>query len=83
MPLTISDEVLQSAGLTEAEARVEIACRLFDGGKLALWPAAKLAEMSRVEFEAELHRRGIPIYRPTIEDVEADLAAFERLDAAR
>jgi hypothetical protein len=30
MTLTISDEVLQSAGLTEAEARVEIACRLLD-----------------------------------------------------
>ena len=83
MPLTISDEVLQSAGLTEEEARVEIACRLFDAEKLALWPAAQLAGMTRLEFEEELRRRKIPIYRPTVEDLQADLAAFERLDAQR
>jgi len=83
MPLTISDEVLQSAGLTEDEARVEIACRLFDAEKLALWPAAQFAGMTRVEFEEELRRRKIPIYRPTIEDLHADLAAFERLDAQK
>lgn len=83
MPLTISDEVLQSAGLTEAEARVEIACRLFDAEKLALWPAAQLAGMTRVEFEDELRQRKIPIYRPTIEDLQADLTAFERLDAQK
>ena len=50
MPVVISDETLRQAGLTEREAVVEIACRLFDAGKLALWPAAKLAGMSRVEF---------------------------------
>jgi len=83
MPLTISDEVLQSAGLTEEEARLEFACRLFDAEKLSLWPAAQLAGMSRVEFEGELHKRKIPIYRPTVEDLRADLAAFERLDRER
>jgi predicted HTH domain antitoxin len=83
MPLTISDEVLESAGLTEAEARVEFACGLFDSDKLALWPAAQLAEMTRLEFEEELRRRNIPIYRPTVEDLQLDLAAFERLDAQR
>jgi predicted HTH domain antitoxin len=83
MPLTISDDLLEAAGLSPGEARIEIACRMFDAGKLALWPAARWAGLSRVEFEAELHRRGIPIYRPTIEDITSDLAAFERLDAQR
>ena len=49
MPVVIPDETLQQAGLTEREALVEIACRLFDAGKLPLWPAAKLAGMSRVD----------------------------------
>lgn len=80
MPLTLSDEILQKAGMTAEEARVEIACRLFDAGKLALWPAAQLAQMSRIEFEDELHKRRIPIYRPTLEDLQAELAAFERLE---
>lgn len=79
MPVVISDETLQQAGLTEREALVEIACRLYDAGKLALWPAAKLAGVSRVEFEGELGRRDIAIYRPTPEDFAHDLAALDRL----
>jgi predicted HTH domain antitoxin len=79
MPLTLSDEVLKQTGMTAEEARVEIACRLFDAGKLALWPAAKFAQLSRVAFEEELHRRHIPIYRPTIADLEAELETLDRL----
>jgi predicted HTH domain antitoxin len=79
MPLTLSDDILQKAGMSADEARVEIACRLFDAGKFALWPAAQLAEMTRIQFEAELSRRKIPIYRPTIADIESDLRAFKQL----
>jgi predicted HTH domain antitoxin len=79
MPLTISDETLQKAGMSADEARVEIACRLFDAGKLELWPAAQLAQMSRSEFEGELLERKIPIYRPTLEDIKGELEAFEQL----
>jgi predicted HTH domain antitoxin len=81
MPLTISlsDEVLQQAGMSAEEARVEIACCLFDAGKLALWPAAQLAQLSRTAFQEELHRRHIPIYRPTVEDFKADLETLDRL----
>jgi predicted HTH domain antitoxin len=79
MPFTLSDEILQRAGMTPEQARVEIACRLFDAGKLDLWPAAQLAEMSRVEFEDALRERGIAIYRPTLEDLQSDLEALEKL----
>ena len=79
MPVVISDETLQQAGMTEREAVVEIACRLFDAGKLALWPAAKMAGLSRVEFESELMKREIPVYRPTLQDLKDDLATLERL----
>ena len=79
MPVVISDETLKQAGLTEREAVVEIACRLFDAGKLALWPAAKMAGMGRSEFEAELGHRKIAVYRPTAQDLADDLAALDRL----
>lgn len=79
MPLTLSDDILKKAGMSADEARVEIACRLFDAEKLALWPAAQLAEMTRIQFEAELSRRKIPIYRPTIADIDSDLRAFKQL----
>ena len=81
MPVIISDETLAQAGLTEREAVVEIACRLFDAGKLHLWPAAKMAGMSRVDFEQELMSRKIPVYRPTLEDLAEDVATLERLRA--
>lgn len=79
MPLVIPDEVLQAAGQTEQEARVEIACRLFQAEKLDLWPAAQFANLSRSAFEAELMKREIPIYRPTAEDVRSDLKTMAKL----
>jgi len=80
MPLSISDDLLREAGLTEQEARVEFACRLFDSGKLQLWPAAKLAGLGRAEFEAELRARDLPVYRYTEEHYRQDLEALRSLE---
>jgi predicted HTH domain antitoxin len=79
MPLLIPDETLREAGLSEHEALVEIACSLFDSDKLTLWSAARLAKLSRVEFEGELMARRIAVYRPTVSDLKADLKALEQL----
>jgi predicted HTH domain antitoxin len=79
MPLIFSDEILEKVGMSADEARVEIACRLFDAGKLDLWPAAQLAQMSRIEFESELSNRKIPIYRLTLEDLVAEQKALDQL----
>jgi predicted HTH domain antitoxin len=65
MALTLSDDILRDLKMDERAARVEIACRLFEAGKLQLWPAAKLAGLSRVQMEDALAERGIPIYRVT------------------
>jgi predicted HTH domain antitoxin len=62
MPLTITDEELQAAGVSAEEARLELASRLFQAGKLDLWPAAQLAGLTRVQMEEALHDRKIPIY---------------------
>ena len=79
MPLTISDETLKEAGLSEKEAQIEIACRLYDAGKLQLWPAAKFAGLGRGEFEEQLHQRNIAVYRPTIEDLKQDLETLKSM----
>ena len=73
MPLVISDEQLQKANLTEREARIELACRLFDIKKLELGAAAKFAGLSRAEFESELMDRKIPVIRYDVEDYEQDM----------
>jgi predicted HTH domain antitoxin len=79
MPLVISDEVLQAAGMSEPEAKLEIACRWFDAGKLAIGHAARLAGLSELEFESELERRSIPRYRYTDEMLENDVATLKNL----
>jgi predicted HTH domain antitoxin len=79
VPVVISDETLRATGLTEREALVEIACRLFAAGKLPLWPAAKLASLSRVAFEQALRERKIAIFRPDERDLADDIAALDRL----
>ena len=72
MPLTISDDVLASAGLTEREALIEFACRLFDADKLPSPTAARLAGLTRTDFESELIARGLPTVRYTEEMWEQD-----------
>ena len=83
MLLEISDELLERAGIKPGEALIVFACRLFDAGKLDLWPAAQLAGLSRVQFERELHRRKIAIYQYTLEDYQEDLKTLEYLDSIR
>jgi predicted HTH domain antitoxin len=78
MPIVIPDEVLQQAGLSEREALIEIACRLFEAGKLQLPDASKLTSLTRTEMEAELLKRKIPIYRPTAEELMSDLETLKR-----
>ena len=81
MPLMISDELLQESGMDAEQARLEIACRLFETGRLSLWTAAKWAELRRAELEGELLERRIPLYHPTPEEVNDDLQALDRLDS--
>lgn len=78
MTLFIPDDILKEAGLTEGEALVEFACRLFDAEKLGKAAAARLCRLERTAFEAELHRRGLTVYRTTIEDYEQDRRSAEK-----
>jgi predicted HTH domain antitoxin len=79
MTITLPDDVVLQAGLTSKEALIELACRLFDVERLDLFAAARLAGMTRIEFEAELRSRHIAIYRPTLEDIADEEAALRKL----
>ena len=79
MPLVIPDDLLAEAGLSERDARIEIACRLYEGGKLTMPAAARWGCLTRREFEEELVSRELPICRPTNEDLKQDLETLQRL----
>ncbi len=79
MPLVISDEMLRAVGMSEQEAKLEIACRWFDEGKLTLGHAARLAGIGEAEFEAQLELRNLPRYRYTEEMLEHDVEALKKL----
>jgi predicted HTH domain antitoxin len=79
MSITISDELLKEAGMSDREALVEIACRLFEAGKLTLPLAARLAGVDRGEMEDQLLDRKIPLYRPSLDDYHQDVAALRKL----
>jgi len=79
MPLVIPDDTLRAAGMSEMEAKLEIACHLFDAGKLTIGHAASLAGISEVEFESQLEFRGIPRYRYTDEMLNHDIEELKKL----
>jgi predicted HTH domain antitoxin len=83
MCLFIPDDILKQAGITDSEAKIELACRLYDTDRLDLWPAAQLAGLSRVEFEIELAKRGLPLIHYSHEDFEQDMRSLEHLRAVQ
>ena len=79
MPLTIPDEWLSEAGISPHDARVEFACRLYDGGRLSFRQAIRWSGLSRTGFEAAIIERGLALYHPTAEELESDLETLARL----
>ena len=62
MPVTISDEVLTAAHISEPELKRELALTLFQQERLTLSQASRLAEMGQLAFQALLADRKIPIH---------------------
>ena len=62
MPVTISDEVLTAAHISEPELKQELAVTLFQQERLTLAQASRLAEMTQLAFQALLADRQIPIH---------------------
>ena len=75
--ISIPEDVLREAKLSESGAALELACRLFETGRLTLWSAARLAGLDRQAMEDALLDRHIPIYRPTAADLADDLKTLD------
>lgn len=78
MSVTISDDVLRSARISEAELRQELAVILFERERLTLAQAAKLAGLDRLRFQHLLASRAIPLHYDVAE-FEADLDTLREL----
>jgi predicted HTH domain antitoxin len=77
MPVTITDEVLTAAHISELELKQELALTLFQQERLTLAQASRVAEMSQLAFQALLADRQIPIHYG-IEEFREDLRTLRR-----
>jgi len=78
MRLTIPDEVIAAAGITEPELKREIALALFQQDRLTLAQASTLAEMSQREFQSLLGERRIPVHYG-MEEFQQDLETLRQM----
>jgi predicted HTH domain antitoxin len=79
MPVTIPDDVLAAAHLSEPELRRELAVALFREERLTLAQASRLAEMDQFTFQSILADRKIsPHYG--IEEFREDLRTIDALE---
>ena len=79
MPVTISDEVLKAAHITEPELKQELALALFQQERLTLAQASRLAGLGQLAFQALMAERRIPIHYGVAEFRE-DLQALRLTD---
>jgi predicted HTH domain antitoxin len=78
MSVTIPDEVLEAARMSDAELRQELAVLLFQRDRLTLAQASHLAGMDLLSFQHLLASRGIPMHYD-LEDFEQDLSTLRDL----
>jgi predicted HTH domain antitoxin len=83
MTLSIPDEILAQAGLSERDALTELACRLYDADKLDFNTAARLGGLSRVELERELLARKLAIVHYSEDDFRQDRETIAHLGSAK
>jgi len=76
MPVTISDEVLWAAHLSERELKQELALTLFRQERLTLAQASRFAEVGQFAFQSLLAERRIPIHYG-IEEFREDLRTIQ------
>jgi predicted HTH domain antitoxin len=79
MPVTIPDEVLEAAHLSEPELKRELALALFQQERLTLAQASRLAEVGQLAFQALLADRQIPIHYG-VDEFREDIRTLHELD---
>ena len=75
MVITISDDVLRAAKLDEQGLKFELAAALFERERLTMAQAARLAELSYLEFQRLLAERRIAIHYGA-DELEEDLSTL-------
>jgi predicted HTH domain antitoxin len=71
-------EIPDNLGVTEEQARLDVAVGLYSSRTVSLAQAARLAGLGRVDFQRVLADRGIPLAYDS-EDLAEDIATLERL----
>lgn len=75
--LTIPDDILEAAGLTEADCLIELAVHLYAERRVTIGQALRISRLSRADFVKELARRDIGLY--SVEDLNRDVEALKEL----
>lgn len=70
---TVEMRVELPAGLSQEEAKLLLAVKLFEVGKVSVGQAAKIAEISKRAFLDLLGRYGIPVFNDSPEDLRREL----------
>ncbi|MGA1825193.1 MAG: UPF0175 family protein [bacterium] len=78
MSIVITDDIIQSAHMTENEVKREIAILLFQKGKLTLGQASQLAGTNQLQFQHLLASRMIPIHYD-VKEFEEDLKTLKEM----
>ena len=78
MPVTIPDEILVAAHISETELKQELALTLFQRERLTLGQASRLADMSQLSFQRLLAERQIPIHYG-VEEFDEDLRTLRKM----
>jgi predicted HTH domain antitoxin len=78
MHLTLSDDVVLSANLSEADLRLALALALFQDGRITLAQGARLASLDRLAFQHQLAARKLQIHYGE-EELDSDMRTIESL----
>ena len=78
-PESLPGSLHVSADEFEREARMAMAVKLFDTGRLSSGQAAELAGVPRVHFLYELGRWGVSALQTGVEDLASDLEVARAL----
>lgn len=75
--LTIPDDILVAAGITEGECLIELAIQLYAQRRIKIGHALRLSQLTRQEFEKELARHNVNLY--SVDDLIDDVASLKEL----
>ena len=75
MTITLPDDPALLC-LDQNQLRLDLACSLFEAGRIARGVAARIAGLDPFGFDEELYRRRIPSFTETM--LDEDLAAVAR-----